>query len=714
MKRRNLKKLAPGETAILPKSAGLKERAYAKLVIKSIDEEQRRIEGVATTPTPDRYDDVVESMGAEFELPLPFLWQHMSSQPIGSVIKAKPSEEGIPVTIQMAKTDTPGTLKNRLDEAWESIKLMLVRGLSIGFTPIEYSYMEDTGGYRFIRWAWLELSAVTIPANAEATISTIKSCDRKSLLAVSGARSIPKQKRTVVRLAAVAVEGANSNREDGSVKISEQLKRLREAKLAKAARMEEIQKAAADGNRSKDDAEREEFNTLADEIDDLDDEIKDLRRLEKAQVVEATTVDPEQEEQDDEEIDVEVPPTGSVRRSVGRVIRGAGGRDPHVQTVALRKELPKGILFARFVQCMGAARGDTAAACKYAKRYNDTPHLYGVLKKMDDDPGFRDLIVKASVAGGTTTDATWAGPLLQYNQFAGDFIEFLRPQTIIGRFGVGGIPALRMVPFNVHIRGQTTGGAGYWVGQGKPKPLTKFDFEDVYLGFAKVANIAVLSEELLRFSNPSAEVLTRDALAASLIERLDIDFVDPTKAAVANVSPASITNGITADNSSGATAADVRADIATAMGHFIAENISPTSAVWIMPATIALRLSLLRNAFGQKEFPDITMNGGMFEGVPVITSQYMPSVTAGALVILVNASDIWLADDGAVTIDASREASLQMLDNPTNDTSTPTPTTMVSMFQTDSVALRAERYINWKRRRDAAVATLDQVVWTGG
>jgi HK97 family phage major capsid protein len=304
--------------------------------------------------------------------------------------------------------------------------------------------------------------------------------------------------------------------------------------------------------------------------------------------------------------------------------------------------------------------------------------------------------------------------LVQYNQFAGDFVEFLRPQTIIGKFGQGNIPALRLVPFNIHIRGQTSGGQGYWVGQGKPKPLTKYDFSDVYLEWAKVATISVLTEDLLRFSNPSAEVLVRDSLAGSLIERIDIDFVDPAKAAVAHVSPASITHGITAIHSSGVTAADVRADIASAMTKFIQANISPTTAVWIMPAIIALRLSLLRNAFGQREFPDITMMGGTLEGVPVITSQYVPTDTAGSLLILANASDIWLSDDGNVTIDASREASLQMLDNPTNASADGTPTTVVSMFQTNSVALRAERFINWQLRRAAAVAVVDQVVWTGG
>jgi hypothetical protein len=80
----------------------------------------------------------------------------------------------------------------------------------------------------------------------------------------------------------------------------------------------------------------------------------------------------------------------------------------------------------------------------------------------------------------------------------------------------------------------------------------------------------------------------------------------------------------------------------------------------------------------------------------------------------VNASDIWMADDGAVTVDASREASLEMSDGPANNSGTPTQTNdMVSMFQTNSVALRAERFINWQRRRSAAVQVIDDVNYDG-
>lgn len=154
-------------------------RAYSTLELKAVDEEKRILTGIASTPTPDRMDDIVEPKGAVFKLPLPFLWQHRHDAPIGHVKKATVKDSGIEVEIALAKTDEPGILKDRLDEAWQSIKAGLVRGLSIGFASIESSDIDGSWGRRFMKWDWLELSAVTVPANAEATIQTIKSIDHE-------------------------------------------------------------------------------------------------------------------------------------------------------------------------------------------------------------------------------------------------------------------------------------------------------------------------------------------------------------------------------------------------------------------------------------------------------------------------------------------------------------------------------------------------------
>ena len=462
--------------------------------------------------------------------------------------------------------------------------------------------------------------------------------------------------------------------------FAEQIKSFKDTMVQKSARQKELMEAAE--GRTLDEAESEEFDTITDELKAAEVHIKRLEVMEKANVEKAA-------------------PVQDVTKS----------RDRAPLVAKNTEKLEPGILFARYAMCKMASQNNPAMAVEIAK--SQYPQHEGMVKTLELEARGQKMqgLMKATVEAGTTLDTTWAAPLVQYQNFAGDFVEYLRPRTILGQFGTNGIPSLNRIPFNVRIAGQTSGGQAYWVGEGAPKPLTAFDFNDTELRWNKIATIAVLTNELIRFSDPSAERLVRDGLAAAVIERADIDFVDPAKAAVANVSPASITNGIVGITSSGNTADDIRADIAALWAPFIAARNAPRNAVYLMDSTTALALSMMLNPLGQTEFPGVTMNGGTFMGVPVIVSDYLPVDSGGGMVILLNASDIWLADDGQVTIDASREASLQMLDNPTNNSATGTPTTMVSMFQTNSTAFLAERFINWQRRRASAVAWLDNVNW---
>ena len=154
------------------------KKAYSLLQVKSFDAEQRISKGIASTPSPDRSDDIVDPQGAKFALPIPFLWQHMHSQPIGEVTEAVVTDKGIEVTVQIAKIEEEGKLKDRIDEAWQSIKSGLVKGLSIGFRGITVEDIPRSWGLHFKEWEWFELSAVTVPANAEASITEIKTISK--------------------------------------------------------------------------------------------------------------------------------------------------------------------------------------------------------------------------------------------------------------------------------------------------------------------------------------------------------------------------------------------------------------------------------------------------------------------------------------------------------------------------------------------------------
>ncbi|HTN40724.1 MAG TPA: HK97 family phage prohead protease, partial [Asticcacaulis sp.] len=156
------------------------QRAYSFLTIKAVNEDKRIIRGTATTPAMDRVGDIVEPLGVKFTNPMPFLWQHRHDAPIGKVKFDKPTKDGITFEAELPIIDEPGALKDRVDEAWQSIKLGLVPAVSIGFRPIEYSYIEG-GGVRFTETEVYELSAVTIPAHQDALISSVKSMDAAAL-----------------------------------------------------------------------------------------------------------------------------------------------------------------------------------------------------------------------------------------------------------------------------------------------------------------------------------------------------------------------------------------------------------------------------------------------------------------------------------------------------------------------------------------------------
>lgn len=668
------------------------KRAYSVLTIKAVDEEKRILIGIATTPKTDRVGDIVESEGAEFTLPLPLLLHHDKTQPIGNVIKAKVTAEGIEIEAQIAQVEEPGTLKDRIDEAWQSIKHKLIRGLSIGFKAIETARIEGTYGLRFTKWSWLELSAVTIPANEEANITAVKAYDQKQR-AASGHHVV----KTVSFKSSPGVAGrtakTNPPPEDPNVNLAEHLKQLQAARAAKVAQLETLMTKSVDSGETLDAEDQSTWDTVDAEIKEID---RQIARAEQLQKLQATKAQPVRR--------VDAGSQGANAEGVDLTGKAGADRDPAAGSViVLAKKLPPGVGFTRFVCANALARGNKHETMQYLKdRYPEEKPLHDIAK-MFVQFSYED-IVKAAVAAGTTAGSTWAAPLVQYQQLTEEFIEFLRPQTIIGR-----IAGLRRVPFNIRMPRQTAGGSAYWVGEGAPKPLTALGFDNVTLRWTKLATIAVITEELARLSAPSAETIVRDNLAEAIIQQMDADFVNPANAGTTDVKPASITNGVTAVPASGNAYNDVIQDIQNIFAPFIAANLSPANGVWIMSSTTALALSLMRipvgaDGAGGLAFPGLSLTGGTFQGMPVIVSE-----AVGNIVILANARDILLADDGQVTIDSSREASLQMNDAPDNPATA--TTVLVSMFQTNQIAIRAERYINWVKARSAAVQYLSGVAW---
>jgi HK97 family phage major capsid protein len=264
--------------------------------------------------------------------------------------------------------------------------------------------------------------------------------------------------------------------------------------------------------------------------------------------------------------------------------------------------------------------------------------------------------------------------------------------------------SVRRVPFNVRIPRQTAGITGSFVGEGAPSPVNKLDFDSVTLPWAKASTIVVLTNELVRLSNPSAEALVRQDLIDGIASFLDKRFVDPAYPGVANISPASVTNGVTPTQASGATLAAIDDDVAACMTAFAEANLSLATGVWVMSPSLAITLSLLRTNQDTPAFPGLSMNGGTFYGLPVVTSNNVaPSGSPGDQhLILVDQREILLADDGQMMIDMSSEASVQLDNAPAAGAQS-----LVSLWQNGLMGVKIDRWIYWMKRRTQAVQFID-------
>jgi HK97 family phage major capsid protein len=663
-----------------------KQLSQWDFVCKSVDEEHRLIQGWATTRSVDRGGDIVEPKGLSFNKEIPLFLYHDSRMQVGNAKLGKPTENGVPFEAHLPKISESGNLQDMVNEAWQRVKYNLIKFVSIGFLP-NFDKVEAIkgGGYRYLEAEILELSLVPVPMNAEAAITYIKSIDQ-SVLAALGTEDPTKSKPLA------SLPGA-SGRKSVSLSIiprqimtnAERLSGLEAKRAANVARMAELDKQSTDEGRTFNQEEQDEFDTLDSEVKGVDDQIVRVRRM--LEIVKAQTIQPVPN-------DTGITMPANVPAGQPVPIRQNSG----IQFV--KSNLEPGQTMGRYAMALYRARGNLT----------DALSIYTNNKSWMDTSPEVATVLKAAVAAGDTTTAGWASELVYAQNLANQFIEFLRPKTILGR-----LPGLIPVPFNVRVGSATGGTTGYWVGQGAPIPVSKMTTSSASLGIMKAAGIASITQELAMSSSPSAELLIRNELARAVQVTVDTQFINPNYGGVANVSPASILYGVTPVTPTGTNYAAMAADIKTLFATAITAELDIEEVVWVMSASTALALSLSLNSLGQPQYPGMSVNGGTFMGRPVIVSSLANvsgSPQFSEMIVAVFPSAIFLADEGGVTISVSNEASVQLLDNPTNtSTGSTAPTTVVSMFQTDSLAVRAIRFITWAKARSQAAAFIQAAAY---
>ena len=649
-------------------------RAYSLLEIKQVDEDARVITGMATTPSPDRLQDVVEPRGAQFKLPIPFLWQHDSGHPIGHVTHAKVSAAGIEIVAKIAKGVTA-----EIDRAWSLIKGGLVSGLSIGFKAIEHEHIKETKGVRFIKWQFLELSAVTIPANSEATIATVKSIDTAQR-AASGQNNAAPQTHPAPR----DIPPRKSAQEGVKMKtLAEQISALEAKRQASAAQMEVVMQKTLDEDRTSDAAEQETFDTLAVEVEAIDKDLTRLRKLEAAKAVTAKAV-----------ARAETVHEGSLAR---------GGLNP-IYAVPKKSVPPQDYVWR-------------SLTCALKSHFTKQSPLAILKEEYGDDEPTRavfNVITKAASVPADTVTSGWASQLVETS--IQDFFAALLPNSVYpalaakgGKFSFGTAGIVSMP-----TRASTPTIAGSFVAQGAPIPVRQGAFSAITFTPKKMAVISTFTREIAEHSTPSVEALIRQAIVEDTSVAIDTVLLDATAATTTR--PAGLKAGVSATTATaGGGIAAVIGDIRGLTSALITgTNGNLRSPVWIMNPADALAISLAPATAGGGEFPfKSEIAGGTLQGYPIILS----SNVAADTMLLVDAADFVSVTGDSPRFDVSTQATLHMEDTAPLQIATGAQGSGVlatparSLWQTDTIGVRMLLDLNWGLRRTGVVAWTQTMTW---
>lgn len=292
----------------------------------------------------------------------------------------------------------------------------------------------------------------------------------------------------------------------------------------------------------------------------------------------------------------------------------------------------------------------------------------------------RDLMVKSAIEGIGRPD-------LAGQRGATAYVELLRRRSILVRSGA------RRVPARTRLINVATGTTASFVTEGQAIPFADVAFDDpVGLEVGKIAIIIALARELVNSSDPAAFGVMEGDLGRTITLGEDTALFDGN-AAVPNGRPASLLSGV-APVAFGGSPEDF--DDTLAVMFASVRDGEPGSPVFATSVGGALYLASARGTGGERLYPDVRLDGGTLLGVPLLIS---PGA-AGKLVFF-DAAAVLYADEG-LDLDTANHASFQMDSAPTQSSVTPTATSVVSMFQTNTVAIRAQRYITWQAAADAA------------
>ena len=426
-----------------------------------------------------------------------------------------------------------------------------------------------------------------------------------------------------------------------------------------------IEAVATDSAREMTPEEQASFSAYLDKVESVDGKVQRLTRFETLSAQRAQVADPAPPSEDASGI------TG-----VDKV------RDP-------------GMLFPQMAIALYRSGGNAAQAADYSRRVWDDPMLARVLETPTD-------VLRAAVAGGTTTAVGWAAELAEFRNASEEFVEMLRPASATLQL------ATRSLDFgrndSITIPSQTAGSSGGYIGEGAAIPVGTLTTGQLTMAPRHLGIIVAITQQLADSSAPDALGLVRDDMIAGTAQVIDTNALSGNARTATNPGGLYLAGGSQAGASTGAALTDITTDTLAAQAAFDTANI-PGPLVWVMNSQEYNRLNHVRDGLGQYAFR-AELSAGAFGGHRVIVSNNQAAGDVGLLA----ENQIIVGRKGGPMVSMSSDATINMSDAPVVDQTTAIDP-VTSFWQTNQVGLRLTWDHDYIKRHADASFQLTSVVW---
>ena len=228
------------------------------------------------------------------------------------------------------------------------------------------------------------------------------------------------------------------------------------------------------------------------------------------------------------------------------------------------------------------------------------------------------------------------------------------------------------------------------------------------LTFKKLAVLTPISNDLLRYSSPSADAIVRDDLVSSMATKEDSTVI---RGAGTDATPKGLLNWCVADQKIASNLTVNLANITNDLGQLVVKlkqaDIPMLTPGWIMAPRTEQKLATIQNANGVFAFRDEIIRGTLW-GFPIGTTTNVPITLATTGSGNDNESEIYLGDFSQVLIGES----MGLLVDSSQEAAYHDGSNVQAAFSLDQTVVRAIAEHDLGMRQDKAISMLTGVTWT--